>query len=173
VKIEESEKGGSHREANPGQPDNHQPSQSSICTAHVELNVSVYTYWVAARWVWAFGIYESCLCILACPLSDYWCDLNHCPYFAQLCAACRWRSVAVTNHRFPCEFQLQPSLLQVANAAVQQLPSLWVHGMFRLRENFKCVHFKRPQANKQTDVHMHLCNAVPLVWGLLRLTPKM
>ena len=25
--------------------------------------------------------------------------------------------------------------------------------------------------SKQTDMHMHLCNAVPLVWGSLRLSP--
>ena len=27
------------------------------------------------------------------------------------------------------------------------------------------------QASKQANIHTHVCNAVPLVWGLLRLTP--
>ena len=25
--------------------------------------------------------------------------------------------------------------------------------------------------SKQTDIHTHVCNAVPLVWGSLRLAP--
>jgi len=43
-----SEKAGSHWESNPGhlwleprQPDDHQPSQSSICSAQVALNATV------------------------------------------------------------------------------------------------------------------------------------
>ena len=52
AKIEESEKAGSRTQdtsglsrqrsaTEPQQPDNHQPSQSSICTAQVVLNASV------------------------------------------------------------------------------------------------------------------------------------
>ena len=57
VKIEESEKASSLRQSNPGhsclshqcsateprQPDDHQPSQSYICTAQVVLKASVMT----------------------------------------------------------------------------------------------------------------------------------
>ena len=64
AKIEEREKAGSCHELNPGhlwfeppvlcheaqQPDNHQPSQSSICTTQVVLNASV-THLAATQYV--------------------------------------------------------------------------------------------------------------------------
>ena len=42
--------------------------------------------------------------------------------------------------------------------------------------NFKCAHLKflvygRKQTDRQTYIHTHVCNAVTLVWGSLRLTP--
>ena len=30
---------------------------------------------------------------------------------------------------------------------------------------------KNLAASKQANIHMHMCNAVPLVWGSLRLAP--
>ena len=31
--------------------------------------------------------------------------------------------------------------------------------------------YGRKHASKQANIHTHMCNAVPLVWGLLRLAP--
>ena len=52
AKIEESEKASSHQcsATEPRQPDNHQPSQSSIYTAQVVLNASV-THLAATQYV--------------------------------------------------------------------------------------------------------------------------
>ena len=40
--------------------------------------------------------------------------------------------------------------------------------------HFNAVHLGKwlVQASKQTTIHMHVCNAVTLVWGSLRLTPN-
>ena len=46
-----------------------------------------------------------------------------------------------------------------------------------LREIFECAYLKftvsgqSKQTNKLTSIHTRVCNAVTLVWGLLRLTP--
>ena len=62
--------------------------------------------------------------------------------------------------------QLEPSLLRVANTALM-LEAIYI-------QIFKCA-FKRVWyvvASKPTDRHTDAsCNAVPLVWGSLRLAP--
>ena len=46
---------------------------------------------------------------------------------------------------------------------------------FNFHETFKCAQLVRgyAQASKQRNMHMDMCNAVSLVWSLLRLAPIM
>ena len=42
-----------------------------------------------------------------------------------------------------------------------------------LNAHLKFTVYGRKQANKHVDIHTHFRNVVPLMWGLLRLTPIM
>ena len=65
-------------------------------------------------------------------------------------------------------FSFQGSFMPMHTPSLSILTGIW---MFNLHEPFKlCSIFGNwPQASKQTCIHMHMRNAVPLVWGSLRL----
>ena len=74
--------------------------------------------------------------------------------------------VCSCTSKLPCVFQLSSSLLQVADAALRMLRS-----STKVRKILKCITLIYGIWPQATDIHMRLCNAVPLVGRLLRLAP--
>ena len=59
-------------------------------------------------------------------------------------------------------------MLQIHSAQVTFAPILF-HTSCTFSTDTECVHLV--QANKQANTHTHMCNAVTLVWGLLKPNP--
>ena len=95
-------------------------------------------------------------------------DLDHCRDWNLYClwAACHWLSVAART-MLSCVLQLQLSPLQITKCCTLAIA---LH-LVILKFNHTHLKFTVYGTSKQANIHMHVRNAVPLVWGSLRLAP--
>ena len=105
---------------------------------------------------WVSGIYKCCLCMVLTLSTS-----------TTVVSSLLLKVSSCTNHKYvSCHACFNFSSLPF------RLPTL--HSSCKDTRTFsfvKCkIYGKRPQANRQTDIHMHKRNAVLLVWGSFRLT---
>ena len=115
-------------------------------------NVATHAWTKLYKWSQEFNSrYLSSIHTMHDWLLHAWSDHNHCPYLYRLWVACHW-SVEEQTRSIP------RNMLSAWNW------SLWKNWMH-------CLLNVWLQAN--IYIYTHLCNAVPLVWGSLRLTQIM
>ena len=130
---------------------------------------------------WIGSIYDCCLC-----MTFTWSDLNPpCLILYGRRAVCRWWSVHTCCDKqevfsVRCRASLNLSRLcygcqRCTLSVAQQCHSARKYmRTFNFREIVKRpfkIYGIWPQAQSVSCIHTHLCNAVPLVWGSLRLAP--
>ena len=118
---------------------------------------------------WIASVYECCLC-----MTLTWSGLNRTMYnLYSLRAACRWWSICscCDKHKVKCRACLNLSHLHYSchwcTLAVSQDCSSLFKKYLNAHSKFT-VHGHKLTSMLQT----HFCNAVPLVWGSLRIVPN-